>query len=109
MQMSEYRFPETFLESGKDEDHSYHSLKTIRLKDGKLKIDIEIWDAYGSCFSVKKGVVIETYTIIRCGTDSSEIWGGKFKSYIVEEEEENKAQQIKFRNLILDKAPSSAS
>ena len=39
----EYRFPEASLEIGKDDDHSYNSLRTTRQSDGRLKIDVERW------------------------------------------------------------------
>lgn len=97
----EFRFPEAFLEIGKDDDHSYNSLRTTRLSDGRLKIDVERWGIieYGLCLMVNTNTnrVMELFIMGYCGSVFSETWIKASYSHIVEKEEEDKAQQIEFR------------
>jgi hypothetical protein len=95
----EYRFPEAFLEIGKDDDHSYNSLRTTRQADGRLKIDVEEWgiNEHGLQLSVRPGSVLELQIFGRCGSVRSETWIKASFSRVVEKEEEEKAQQIEYR------------
>jgi hypothetical protein len=95
----EYRFPEAFLEIGKDDDHSYNSLRTTRQSDGRLKIDVEGWGIveHGLQLSVKTGSVLELLIFGRCGTVSKKTWIKASQSRVVEKEEEEKAQHIEYR------------
>lgn len=94
----EYRFPEAFLEIGKDDDHSYDSLRTTRQSDGRLKIDVERWgiEEHGLLLSVGTGRVLELFIGGLCGSVFSETWIKASRSRVVEKEEEEKAQRIEY-------------
>lgn len=42
------RFPSTFLEKGNDSDYSYHSLKSSRLDNDHLKLELTGWAGEGT-------------------------------------------------------------
>jgi hypothetical protein len=92
----EYKFPEAFLETGKDEDHSYLSLKTTREPDGKLRLDVEGWGmaASGLYLLVERGMILKLYIMGECGTMSDNIWVKVSLNRIVEEEDEDRASHI---------------
>lgn len=94
----EFRFPEAFLEIGKDDDHSYMSLRTKRQSDGRLKIDVERWGIiqHGLLLSVQPGAIFKLNIIGRCGTVSTRTWQRASFSRVMEKEEEDKAQQIEY-------------
>jgi len=74
--MPERRFPEAFLEIGKDEDHSYMSLKTTRLPDGRLQIDYEGWgiSEHGIIPTFSPKEIVKVGFVGRCGSVFSETW-----------------------------------
>jgi hypothetical protein len=96
----EYRFPEAFLEIGKDDDHSYNSLRTTRQSDGRLKIDVERWGIAEHGLFLGAGIgtrrVLELRIMGHCGSVFSETWIKTSFSRVVEKEEEEKAQQIEY-------------
>lgn len=97
----EFRFPEAFLEIGKDDDHSYNSFRTTRQSDGRLKIDVEIWAIGGNVGPLLlRGTdrVLELVYLPVCGSQVfSETWIKTSSSRVVEKEEEERAQQIEYR------------
>ena len=100
--MPEYRFPEAFLEIGKDEDHSYRSLRTTRLSDGRLKIDVEGWGIkeVGLYFDFRTGEILEIHIRGHCGTVSGRTWEKVSFSRVVEKDEENKAKSIEYPSYV---------
>ena len=89
----EFRFPEAFLEVGKDDDHSYTSLKTTRQSDGRLKIDIEGWGVTecGIFLLVETGEIFKLQIVGECGTVPTTTWEKVSLSRVMEKEEEDKA------------------
>jgi len=92
------RFPEGFVEIGKDDDHSYNALRTTRLPDGKLKIDVETWGIpeFGLYLAVETNEVLKLQVMGECGTVPSRTPTKVSFSHVVENEEENYAAQIEY-------------
>jgi hypothetical protein len=87
--MPEYKFPEAFLEVGKDDDRSYTSLRTTRLSDGRLQIDLEKWCIIeiGFWLRVEPGEVLKVgIGLVRCsvGLEKTRTWGKKTATHILE-------------------------
>ena len=92
----EFRFPEAFLEVGKDDDHSYRSLKTTRQSDGRLKIDVEGWgiEECGVSLLVETGEIFTLEIMGECGTVPTTTWKRVSLSRLMEKEEEDKAGAV---------------
>jgi hypothetical protein len=92
----EFRFPEAFLEVGKDDNHSYRSLKTTRRLDGRLKIDVEGWgiEEYGIFLSIETGEIFKLQIMGECATVPRRTWEKVSLSRIMEKEEEDKAGAV---------------
>jgi hypothetical protein len=96
--MPERKFPEVFLEIGKDDDHSYNSLKTIRQPDGSLKIEIQSWGIaeYFLFLSVETSEILKLQMTGECGTVPSKTWRKVSLSHVLEKEEEDNVEQIEY-------------
>jgi len=92
----EFRFSEAFLEVGKDDDHSYRSLKTTRQSDGRLKIDVEGWGIteYGIFLLVERGEIFKLQIRGECGTVPTRTWEKVSLSRVMEKEEEDWAGAV---------------
>jgi hypothetical protein len=107
------RFPETLVETGSDEDHSYIALQTTRQADGRLKITVTSWeDPRFAARLIKQidGETLQLTLIARCGSvsigSSTDRWS-KTKRSLTESlsaAEESKAAQIVFGSLGIKKS-----
>jgi hypothetical protein len=106
--MPERGFPETFLEIGKDDDHSYMSLRTTRLPDGRLKIDVEKWRIIeiGFFLEVETSEIVELRLKGYCGTVPRRTWAKSSFSHVLEAEQEDKARYIEFHGYVEVKVPA---
>jgi hypothetical protein len=97
--MPELKFPEAFLEIGKDDDHSYNSLKSTRQPDGSLKLETQRWGIpeYGLFLSVEKGEILKLQMWGECGTVPRKTWTKVSFSHVLEKEEEDNIGHIKYR------------
>lgn len=93
------RFPEIFIEAGNDLDYSYRSLRTTRLNDGSLKVEVTEWgiEEYGLFIDPK----IENGTLMMniigiCGTVMSKTWVKVTFDYTITKTLEETLQRIQF-------------
>jgi hypothetical protein len=96
----ELGFPDTYLETGKDDDHSFMSIKTTRQSDGSLKIDVEGWGIteHGlMLFAAANGDVMEMRILGRCGSVFNETWLRVSFSRTLERETEEQLQRIEYK------------
>ena len=96
----ELRFPDTYLETGQDEDHSFMSIKTRRQSDGSLKIDIEGWgiSEYGLFLGAQaKESVMELRIWGVCGSVFNHTWIKVSFSHNLEREAEDQLQRIEYQ------------
>jgi hypothetical protein len=109
---TKYEFPDTFLEAGNDEDHTYASLKTIRQADGCLKIDVIGWGVAetGLYLDIRANMhILELRLKGVCGTVKTRTLAKVSFSYLLDRETENDLHQIGFRHLLLHKLPIASS
>lgn len=95
----ELRFPDAYLETGEDDDHSYMSIKTTRQSDGSLKIDIEGWHIreMGPFLNVGTNIGVMKMRIIgRCGTVFDRTWSKVSFSHIVERKAEDQLRRMEY-------------
>lgn len=92
-------FPEVFIEAGNDLDYSYRSLRTTRLNDGSLKVEVTEWgiEEYGLFIDPK----IENGTLMMniigiCGTVMSKTWVKVTFDYTITKTLEETLQRIQF-------------
>ena len=93
----DFRFPETFLEVGKDDDYSYKSLRTTRLSDGRINVDVEGYGLKGHSLYlfVETGDAIKMSIRGRCAVGvRRDTWKRVSLSRVIEKEEESKAEFI---------------
>jgi hypothetical protein len=98
--MPDHRFPEAFLEIGKDDDRSYNSFRTTRLSDGKLKIDVETWGIpeYGLYLNAEAGEILKLQVRGECATVPRKTWTKVSFSHLLEKGEETNIGQIEYRS-----------
>lgn len=98
---TEGRFPEVFLEAGSDSDSSYIALRTFRLQNGNLKIQVTGWgiEEYGLFLNCQTESRTLTMNIMgECGTVSSRTWVKRTFDYIVTRAAEDTLSRIRFTN-----------
>jgi hypothetical protein len=92
-------FPDAFLEAGKDDDHSYMSIRTTRQSDGSLKIDVVGWGIAESGLGLSVGRSEDALKLSifgRCGTVFTETWSRVSLNHVLEKDAEDKAFQIEY-------------
>ena len=95
------------METGNDNDHSYTSLKSSRLDNDHLKLEVTGWGIEETGVFLQTSVendVLFAHVMGECGTTlTKETWVKRTFVYIVDESSEDRLNLIRAKPFILEK------